>query len=419
MPPEQAVDSRSPAGVQEDVPRPRRRWKKWLVRLGGTLVVLGGIAAYLWFFEQTGHSVPKQPPAAVAPSGDPALDALRRGVEYLRVHQEADGHFSRGLIDPKPAFTALIVDALARAPLTRTPQDQELLDRAAVAILACQRENGSICTPAFGLDAYCTSISLLALKAMGDPKYAPAIERAKAYLLTIQRPVIEGNPTSGGVGYGASGNVDGSNTAQWVEALAEAGVEKDSPEFKNAQLFFSRLQNSPETNDLAKTGAPVGTDGGFVYRPLESKVYDQSRDGKRIPRSYGLMSYAGLKSFLYMDVAKGDPRVQSAWRWVRDNYTLDENRHIGADGLFFYYVALAKALTAYGEPVVVTTDGARHEWARELTERLLRLQRSDGSWRNERSQMWKEGDEVMVTAFAIRVLAICREFMDKHQAPKP
>ena len=38
------------------------------------------------------------------------------------------------------------------------------------------------------------------------------------------------------------------------------------------------------------------------------------------------MSYAGLQSFLYLKVARDDPRVVSAYKWVKNNFTLEENR---------------------------------------------------------------------------------------------
>jgi squalene-hopene/tetraprenyl-beta-curcumene cyclase len=37
--------------------------------------------------------------------------------------------------------------------------------------------------------------------------------------------------------------------------------------------------------------------------------------------------------------------------------------NLGKQGLYYYYHTVAKALAAYGEPVLVTTDNQRHEWA--------------------------------------------------------
>ena len=400
----------------------RSRLKKILLGMLSILGVLLLVALYLYLFEMTSHSKPTQAPLAIQPSGDKALDAIRRGFNYLRVYQEADGGFSIGLVDPKPAVTALVLESLVKSPLPDSEKDPAMIKRATQAILSKQQPDGSICTPMLNLDVYSTSISLLALKALNDPAYAGAIEKAKQYLLKVQHDVEDGNPQFGGVGYGAKGNVDGGNTAQWIEALKEAGVTENDPAFKNETKFISRLQNSEE-NDYHLPDTEVGTDGGFVYRPGEGKDgegkegEDRPRSGKHIPKSYGMMSYAGLKSFLYMNVDKKESRVQSAWKWVKDNYTLEENKNIGADGLYYCYLTMAKALAVYGEPIVETSDGKKHDWARELEAKLLSQQLADGSWKNTRSGRWREDDNVMVTAFAIRTLAICRDFAEKHPAP--
>ncbi|MCX7806616.1 MAG: hypothetical protein N3A38_15740, partial [Planctomycetota bacterium] len=129
--------------------------KKVLIGLSVFLVLLiaGG---YLFSLTQKpGHSRPKSPPAPIQKTGDPVLDAIRRGVEYLKVHQEADGHFSKGALDPKPAFTALVVDALARCPDRYNEKEHPFFARAVRAILSCRQKDGSICTPSLGMHNYC------------------------------------------------------------------------------------------------------------------------------------------------------------------------------------------------------------------------------------------------------------------------
>ncbi|MCK6472811.1 MAG: terpene cyclase/mutase family protein [Planctomycetes bacterium] len=391
-------------------------WKKILAGLGLLVLLLIAAGVYVWAFEQTHHRAPSAAIREVKPSGDKILDGINRGVEFLRVYQEDDGAFSRGLLDPKPAFTALVVDSVVRSKVELTPENLKMLDRAVEHILSKRQPDGSICTPAFQLNQYTTSICVMALKSLNRPEHKDVIEAAKQYLLSLQTPLEDGNPNSGGVGYGDDkGRVDGVNGSTWAEALKETGVEPGSEAFKNLELFYSRLQNNKETNELPAPGTEVGDDGGFFYRPGESKGDPEiGRDGKKILKSYGLMSYAALKAFILMEVSKDDPKVQSAWKWVRNNYTLDENRNIGADGLYYYYLTMAKALSAYGAPFVETPDGSKHNWARELSDRLLSLQRMDGSWVNHASSKWLESDSVMVTAFAIRTLAICREFLEAH-----
>ncbi|MCW8131380.1 MAG: terpene cyclase/mutase family protein [Planctomycetota bacterium] len=408
--------------------KPKRGWIRLCAKICGVLfLLLCAVGVYLWQFEMMGHTEPEKPPEKITESGEKSLDAIRRGVEFLKIYQEPDGGFTKGIIDPKPAFTALVVEALAMGPDPYTDKDQEFVAKAVKYILKYQRENGSICTPAFNLDVYSTAVALRALKAQNNPAYEQAIERAKNYLLTTQEPLEGGNPNGGGVGYGtAFGKPSGDVTQHWVEALNAAGVKKDSEAFKNATAFFSRIQNNTETNPLAEKGTKMTNDGGFIYRVGgggEGKPYEKL-DGVDVAQSYGLMSYAGLKSFLFMDVDKNDARVDSAWKWVCRNYTLDENKNIGADGLYYYYMTMAKALAAYGEPIIPLKDETGKvvreiDWAQDLTDRILKLQDANGSWKNKQSSRWKEDDPVMVTAFAIRTLAICRDFKKTHPAPAP
>ncbi len=391
-------------------------WKTALKFLGILICLLGAVGAYIWFFETTGHSSPKRAPEKIADSGDKIVDSIRRGADFVKRHQEDDGHFSKGILDPKPAFTALIVDALARSPEKYREKDNPFLKKAADAIVAKQQPNGSICTPAVSLDTYSTCMSVLALTALENPEYNTVIDKAKQYLLDVQyKDDEDNNPNFGSAGYTKGGRTSGDMTANWVEALKAAGVKEGDPAFKNAEKFFQRIQNNPEKNDKPNVGGKtVGSDGGFNYRPGESKPPDEIKNGVHVLKSYGLMSYAGLKSFMYMNVPKTDPRVESAYKWVKDNYTLDENKNIGADGLYYYFQTMAKALAAYGEPTIVTSDGKSHVWAKELSDKIISLQDPDGSWHNKQSSRWMENDTVMVTSFALRGLSICHDFAKDH-----
>ena len=116
------------------------------------------------------------------------------------------------------------------------------------------------------------------------------------------------------------------------------------------------------------------------------------------------MTYAGFKSMLYADVDRDDVRVRRAWDWIRRHYTLDRNPNMphaqSEQGLYYYYHVFARALHAWGEPAVTDTHGVPHRWREELCEKLISLQRSDGSWMNEQDR-WYEGNPHLVTAYAI------------------
>ena len=63
-------------------------------------------------------------------------------------------------------------------------------------------------------------------------------------------------------------------------------------------------------------------------------------------RSYGSMTYAGLKSMIYCGAGPEDPRVKAATKWIKDHYTLAENPGMGQQGLYYYYQTMSKALAA-------------------------------------------------------------------------
>ena len=69
-----------------------------------------------------------------------------------------------------------------------------------------------------------------------------------------------------------------------------------------------------------------------------------------MPRSYGSMTYAGLKSMVFAGLKPDDIRVQAATKWLRANYSLDENPGLGQAGLYYYYHLMAKRRTRLARP---------------------------------------------------------------------
>ena len=108
------------------------------------------------------------------------------------------------------------------------------------------------------------------------------------------------------------------------------------------------MQNHSETNDQPW----AGNDGGFIYSPSDGGASPAGEytgaDGKKFLRSYGSMTYAGLKSLIYAGLTKDDSRVKAAWEWISKNWTLDENPGFrlsdpatAASGMFYYYHTLS------------------------------------------------------------------------------
>ena len=124
-------------------------------------------------------------------------------------------------------------------------------------------------------------------------------------------------------------------------------------------------------------------------------------------RAYGSMTYAGVKSLIYAKLPKTDARVAAAHDWIRRNYTLAENPGVGTDGQYYYYLTFARALDAWGEPMieVIKPDGSKEtrDWAMDLIDQLASMQNPDGSFRSV-DDRWMENNPTLITAYALIAL---------------
>jgi squalene-hopene/tetraprenyl-beta-curcumene cyclase len=312
------------------------------------------------------------------------------------------------------------------SPLKNTPQYPPFLKNALDFIIGKVQPDGGIYIPEKGLPNYNTSICLTTLVATGDPSYKPVIQKARNYIISLQKD--EGkkgsadNAHDGGIGYGTKDHSDMSNMYIALEALAiskkmDTDLKKESLEIGNTQSkdldweaalkFVERCQNNPKYNDQSWASGDPNNYGGFIYFPGSSKAGEMTLpDGTKALRSYGSMTYAGLLSFIYAQLEKNDPRVQAAYEWITMHYTLEENPGLGMQGLYYNYHTMAKALAVYGEekiPVKGQTEGV--EWRKELLAKLIELQKGDGHWVNENGRWW-ESDPVLVTAYSILAMEI-------------
>jgi len=147
-------------------------------------------------------------------------------------------------------------------------------------------------------------------------------------------------------------------------------------------------------------------DGGFFYTVAAggSSAAGKTADGGL--RSYGSMTYAGLKSMIYAGLTAKDPRVKAASDWIRRNYTLSENPGLGQQGLFYYYDTFAKTLSVLKLDEFDDAQGQKHDWRKELAEQLFALQQTNGNWVNPKER-WLEGDPNLSTAYALLALKYC------------
>ncbi|MFO1078385.1 MAG: prenyltransferase/squalene oxidase repeat-containing protein [Planctomycetota bacterium] len=375
--------------------------------------------------------------AGAALAQEPWSEAQQKGCDFLMQHQK-DGVFSVQMgkrTFPDPGFTSLAIAALQSKPAKlRSEGEQKAIDQGLAYVLQNQNDDGS-----FGRNVpnYTTCAAVMALARWHDDKAKDALAKAQRYILAIQHCEQNGSTTAdveyGGVGYGSKGErSDLSNLQFAIAALRDTGLPSDHEAFVRAVTFLQRTQNLTATNDLAgklevkdegKKPAPlaVGDDGGAVYYPGESPAgYVDLPDGKRLPRSYGSMTYALLKTYTLCGLKADDPRVRAAVKWIGANWSVAENP--GADpklgekakyqGLFYYYLLLAQALATVGlDKVEVTAaDGKATsvDWRQDLKAQLAGMQAADGSWRNDRNDRWYEGLDILCTCYALLALEHCR-----------
>jgi squalene-hopene/tetraprenyl-beta-curcumene cyclase len=394
--------------------------------------VLGLLAACLLAASAAAAEGPSPPAAgAASATGKPSIPAaLDRGVTWLVSKQNPDGGYGPpiGLKgSSNVGLTAFALYALARSPRGYKEHDGPFISRAVKFLLERQQGSGAFFDPSDpSLQNYKTSVAVLALLAVDRKKYAAEVGRATAFIRGEQVSEAGGcakerDVNYGGIGYGSDRTkCDLSNSQFAAEALHEAGLAGSDDLWKRLQVFLARCQNGEADDPLVKAaGVRTSKDGGFRYQPAGTRGNEESLDGDKVYSSYGSMTYAGLKSMLYAQMKKDDPRVQEAFRWISSHFTVEANPGMataadaakGLQGLYYYYHTMAKALSIYGEPVVTDEKGVRHEWAKELGERLASLQGPDGSWRNK-AERWMESVDVLDTSYALIALTICKETLD-------
>lgn len=341
-------------------------------------------------------------------AGAKAADQLegmrRKAVDFLAATQGGDGSWTRR---EAVGVTGVIATGLLDAGM---PPDEEIAARALEFLKAHVQDDGGIYAEKSSHRNYETSIATMALvRANEDGRYDGMIARAASFLKGLQwdegEGLESGDEAYGGAGYGKSSRPDLSNTTFFVEALKDAGIPGDDPAMQKALIFISRCQNL-ESEHNTTSFAPTINDGGFYYTIAAGGSSKAGADSAGGLRSYGGMTYAGLKSMIYAGLDKDDPRAKAAYDWARSHYTLERNPGLGQQGLYYYYQALAKALDALKVERIVDINGQEHDWKSDLTWELLGRQNENGSWVNS-SDRWYEGDPHLVTAYVLMALKHC------------
>lgn len=320
---------------------------------------------------------------------------IELGLKWLLKQQEVNGSWQND-----PAITSLVVSSFLRYNLNFSYKDS-FINASFEYLKKCIKSDGGIYLK--DVPNYTTSICLMAFKDASNLEFNNIINNAENFLMGLQYNEDKGYTKDslnyGGVDYGYSKNPDVSNLQWAIEAIQykeSYKVEQQSDEkakkkklfYNKALIFLAKCQNLKSVNKESYSG----NDGGFMYAPGKSKAEGTT--------SYGSMTYAGLKSMIYMKVNKNDKSVQAAYNWVKNNYTVEKNPGMGEQGLFYYYHTFSKSLSAYGEDYLIDSKGIKHNWRTELAGQIIKIQNEEGWWQNQNARWW-ENNKILVTAFCI------------------
>jgi squalene-hopene/tetraprenyl-beta-curcumene cyclase len=343
---------------------------------------------------------------------------VTRAVDYLRRQGQAeDGSFSR---QAGPAVTALVLTGVLRHGVSAS---DPIAVKGLKYLESFVQEDGGIYHTGSAVKNYETCLSLLCFaEANRDGRYDDLIKNAERFIKGLQWDEDEDKDRDdfnyGGAGYGGHKRPDLSNTNFLIDALKAAGNGPDDEAMQKALIFVSRCQNL-ESEHNASAFPAKNPDGGFYYTVAGGGDSQAGKTDNGGLRSYGSMTYAGLKSMIFAGVGPDDPRVKAAVEWLGKHYSLEDNPGMGDAGLYYYYHTFAKALDALdqadgasaGAGFFTDQDGTKHDWRKELIAELARRQRPDGSWTNNNSR-WLEGDPNLVTGYALLALSYCRPKKD-------
>ena len=334
--------------------------------------------------------------------------SVAQAIKYLTVQGVGeDGSYHR---QADPGVTALVTAALLRHGMDT---DDRRISKSLKYLESYIREDGGIHREGTFYRNYETSICIVCFAAANrDGRYDDVLKKANAFVKALQWDESEGKRSSnlefGGAGYGKHQRPDLSNTQFMIEALLASGDEANSEAIQRALVFVSRCQNLPSEYNDTKF-AKKNPDGGFYYTPASggvSQAGEHETEGGL--RSYGSMTYAGLKSMIYAGVDASDKRVAAAVDWIGKHYDLTTNPGMGDAGLYYYFHTFAKALEALDQKLITDADGDQHDWRGDLILELARRQRADGAWVND-NERWMENDANLVTAYALLALWHARE----------
>ncbi|MEX0868009.1 MAG: hypothetical protein WD030_11680, partial [Pirellulales bacterium] len=220
---------------------------------------------------------------------------VNSGLRFLQSKGQAeDGSFSG---EAGPGITALVVTAALRNG--RAPEDP-MVAKALAYLKKFVRDDGGLYADDSLYKNYESSLGLMAFsEANRDGRYDQLCQRLTNYIKGIQNDENEGLDASdeayGGAGYGKHKRPDLNNTGFLIEALKSAGTGPEDEAMRKALIFVSRCQNLETEHNQTKWSAK-NPDGGFYYTIAAGGSSQAGETAQGGLRSYGSMTYNGLKS---------------------------------------------------------------------------------------------------------------------------
>lgn len=390
-----------------------------IVLIAKSTFVLGLLSSFTLYAEvdarfsksnDSKSSVAKSSPVRIASAPSANLMAIKsqltasinQSVHFLRM-AEKEGKWLN-----HPGVTALCLQGILGCYRQYNENDGPWIREPMNYLLQSQQKDGAFYDPKarMPVKSYCTALAILAISESNNPKYKEQIISAQKFLVEIQCDegesyVKEKDYSYGGIGYGGDERPDLSNLQLSLEALKASGLPIDHPAYKKAMVFIQRCQDS-EGNDMEW----AGSSGGFAYSPDIPSNARLAKDVNEKPVSpYGSMTFAGIKSMIFCNIEKTDPRVQDALLWIGKNFSVTENPKRGQDSLYYYYLIMAKALEVANVIEIPRNDGIMIDWRYELARELLKRQEDDGHWVNS-DKKYMEGSPELCTAYALNTLNI-------------
>jgi len=340
-----------------------------------------------------------------------ARDALERAVAWLLAAQSPDGRWrssTYGFFKDGQSLTPFVLDCLLDAPLGGITLSPAPVGRGLGAVLGLVDADGRIGFSGSAPDypVYATGLALSCLGRLRPEGWSEAATPLISWLRSQQFSGADwrAHPALGGFPMGWStaptapdaGHVDLSMTRRALEGLRAVDVAPGDPVFRLAFRFVMRARTD---------------DGGFVYSPVEPQLNKGARIGglETPSASYGTATCDGLLAL--RAVSPGDigadhaarPEVAPALARLQAIHRVDVNPGVlggpmepfAAAMRGYYRAASSRVFHLFG------VDG----WQEELVRAVL-AEETDGRWQNP-SNLQKEDDPIVATAFAVRALARC------------